>query len=207
VVAATVLLGDGCIGGGSSEDDSPGGPTINHAPTISGTPDHAVRVDEDYDFRPSAFDPDGDTLTFSIQNRPIWASFDSEDGRLYGTPDAASIGFFDGIVISVSDGSGSDSLSPFSIAVDSLAQGSATISWTPPTTNGDGSALTDLAGYRIYYGRSAGNLEEVVTINTPGITRWVVDNLSPATWYFRMTSFNESGIESMHTPVGSKTIS
>jgi len=28
----------------------------------------------------------------------------------------------------------------------------ATVSWIPPTTNTDGTALTDLAGYKVYYG-------------------------------------------------------
>jgi hypothetical protein len=64
-----------------------------------------------------------------------------------------------------------------------------------------------LAGYRIYYGRTAGVLDQTVIIDNPGTTRWVVENLSPSTWHFAMSSFNESGIESARIDVGSITIS
>jgi hypothetical protein len=33
----------------------------------------------------------------------------------------------------------------------------ATLTWDAPTTNADGTPLTDLAGYRIYYGTTSGN--------------------------------------------------
>ncbi len=50
----------------------------------------------------------------------------------------------------------------FDITVNQIALGSATLSWKPPTENADGSALTNLAGYRIYYGRNRDNLTESV---------------------------------------------
>jgi hypothetical protein len=164
-------------------------------------------VNESYQFRPDASDPDGDELVFSVLNLPAWASFDSETGRIVGTPADADVGRFENIRISVSDGRASDSLSPFSIDVNQVALGSVTVSWSPPTTNADGSPITDLAGYRIYYGRSADELETVAVIANPGTTRRVIDNLSPATWYFTMTSVNGAGLESARTQVGSVTIS
>ena len=62
-------------------------------------------------------DTDGDSLTFSIENRPSWAVFNEETGTLAGTPGAADVGTAEGIVISVSDGNESASLPPFSITV------------------------------------------------------------------------------------------
>src|ERR1700686_4746433 len=48
--------------------------------------------------------------------------------------------------------------------------GAAALSWTAPDQNTDGSTLTNLAGYRIYYGTSANTLDQVIQINTVGIT-------------------------------------
>jgi hypothetical protein len=165
-----------------------------------------LRANENYDFQPTATDPDGDDLTFSIENRPTWAAFDAATGRLHGRPTTADIGTYPGIVISVSDGSASDSLGSFAISVNPLALGSVTLSWTPPTTNADGTTVTGLAGYRIYYGTSSEDLDAIVVIDNVGTVRWVIDNLSPATWYFAMTAFNDSGLESARTAIGSKTI-
>ena len=66
--------------------------------------------------------------------------------------------------------------------------------------------MTDLAGYRIYYGRNADNLTQVVVLNNPGLTRYVIENLTPAIWHFEMTSVNAEGTESRRTQTASKTI-
>jgi len=89
----------------------------NHPPTISGTPSTAVLVKQNYSFTPAASDSDGDKLTFSIANKPSWASFDSKTGRLSGIPNNANTGTTTGIVISVSDGIASNSLEAFSLEV------------------------------------------------------------------------------------------
>ena len=84
----------------------------------------------------------------------------------------------------------------------------ATLSWVPPTENTDGSPLTDLAGYKIYYGTTAGNYPNVITIDNPGIATYIIDNLPPGyTYYFVITSFDSFGQESEYSDVGSKTIS
>jgi hypothetical protein len=212
-IVAMAMVASGCLGGGSAGGDSggsgspPPGSPPNRVPTISGSPPTSLRVDEQYDFTPTASDPDGDTLTFFIRNVPSWATFDAETGRLRGTPRVGDVGQFDSITIGASDGAAEAALAPFSISVNQIANGSVTVSWNPPTTNADGSAITDLAGYRIYYGRAANDLEVTVRIDNPGTTRWVIENLSPATWYFSMTSVNDAGLESTRTQVGSRTIS
>jgi hypothetical protein len=90
----------------------------NDAPSISGVPATQVNEDETYSFTPSAQDMDGDTLSFSITNKPSWASFDTTTGRLSGTPTNEDVGTQAGIVISVSDGSMTASLASFSIKVN-----------------------------------------------------------------------------------------
>ncbi len=158
VLLAGSVLG-GCLsgeGGGFIRDDKNADDTSgNNSPTISGNPPPAVLVNEMYDFTPNAFDADGDLLTFTITNKPNWASFDASTGRLSGQPTLGNVGTIGNIVISVSDGMASNSLRAFSVTVSQAALGNVTLNWLAPTQNSDGSALVDLAGYKIYYGRSS----------------------------------------------------
>jgi hypothetical protein len=189
---------------GSTSIDVPS----NQAPTISGAPLTSARVNEAYSFQPSATDPDGDTLTFQIANKPAWATFDTGTGRLSGTPSTSSTGVFSNVRITVSDGRASSALAPFSIAVtDSQTTGSATLSWQPPTSNTDGSPLTNLAGYVVRYGTSPDALDIQVRIDNPGLVTYVVSDLAPATWYFQVVAYNSLGVESSPSATGSKTIS
>lgn len=149
-----------------------------------------------YAFRPAASDDDGDALTFSIRNLPSWASFDAATGRLEGIPQFGDVGTYDGIEISVSDGTATASLEPFSIAVSRDVIGSVTLEWLPPQANTDGSSASDLAGYVIYWGTDPGSYDQQVTIENVGLTAYVVDGLRPATYYFTATAFNTAGIES-----------
>ena len=178
----------------------------NRAPQISGTPSLIVNAGQNYSFTPTSIDPDADPLTFSIQNSPAWAQFNTASGTLSGTPQAGDVGSYTNITISVSDGNLSDVLPGFTITVNQISLGSATLNWIPPTQNEDGSPLTDLAGYKIYYGTSAGDHANEITINNPGITTYVVNNLSTNTWYFVSTSFNASGVESVFSNAVSRTI-
>ena len=178
----------------------------NRAPTISGTPASSVNAGVAYSFQPSATDADGDTLTYSIQNVPSWATFSTSTGRLSGTPSTANAGTYSNIVISVSDGTASASLPSFAITVSQATTGSATLSWTPPTQNTDGSALTNLAGYRINYGTSSANLSQTVQIANVGIATYTVSGLASGTWYFAVKAYTTGGTESDLSNVGSKTI-
>jgi len=84
--------------------------------------------------------------------------------------------------------------------------GSATLSWEAPTTNTDGTALMDLAGYRIYYGSSAGHLDHTVNINTIGLQTYVIEGLEPGNWYFAVMAFGANGAESGLSDLAIKTI-
>ncbi len=90
----------------------------NRAPRVGGeVPDPVAVVGESYRFQVNATDPDGDALSFRIENKPAWASFDSGRGLLEGVPGPADAGVTEGIVISVTDGWESSSIGPFSITV------------------------------------------------------------------------------------------
>jgi len=94
--------------------------TSNQTPTISGTPETSVVENALYQFTPIADDPDGDPLTFSITNKPVWAEFSATTGTLSGTPISSHVGTFSEILISVSDGTNTVSLPQFSIDVTAL---------------------------------------------------------------------------------------
>jgi len=168
----------------------------NTPPTLSGTPADTVLENTFYDFVPQAADADGDELQFAIRNKPSWADFDPTTGALYGTPTAADVGTYSSIRISVNDGTDVDVLPEFTLDVVSTASAAVTLTWQPPTTNIDGTPLVDLAGYRIYYGSDLGNMSNVVELPNPGLTSYVVEELTPSTWYFAATSLNSQGQES-----------
>jgi hypothetical protein len=91
---------------------------VNDPPTISGTPPETIQAGSTYSFTPTAIDVDNDTLTFTIQNKPSWASFDTTTGTLSGTPSTADIGIYSNIIITVDDGrGGTASLPAFDIEV------------------------------------------------------------------------------------------
>jgi hypothetical protein len=205
IVAISLTLaacGDDFEFDGNSTGGDPGtsAPTsgANAPPMITGSPMLTLSAGESYVFLPIATDDNGDPLTFSIENLPQWAVFDSVTGAIAGVPDTNDIGTTNNIVISVSDGLAVTQLTAFSITVtDANVQlGSVTLQWLPPTENEDGSALTDLAAYRIYYGTSPDNLNQVININNPGLGRYVVENLLPSTYYFGATAINSAGVES-----------
>jgi len=189
---------------------SGGGSGSNSAPTISGTPPTSAQVGVAYSFTPTARDANNDPLTFSISNKPSWASFSTSTGRLSGTPSAT--GTFSNIQIRVTDGKATTSLPAFSIAVSPASgggggtTGAATLRWTPPTQNTNGSALTNLAGYRISYGTSASSLSRTITVSNPGLSSYVIDGLAAGTWYFSMKAYTSGGAESAASPTVSKTI-
>ena len=174
----------------------PGGNVPNNPPQISGSPPSQVLVGNSYSFTPSASDTDGDSLSFSIQNKPGWTQFDQATGRLSGTAGQGTEGTYSDIRISVTDGSASASLPQFSIEVTQTAMGAVTLSWTAPVTNQDGTPLTDLSHYTIYYGPESGHYTESVDVNNSGTTTYFLENLVPATYYFAVTASNNAGFES-----------
>src|SRR5438132_4280004 len=74
--------------------------------------------------------------------------------------------------------------------------GTATLSWLAPTTNTDGAALTDLAGYVIYYGTSATALSGTIQLTSVGLQSYVIPNLTPGTWYFAVKALASTGAAS-----------
>ncbi len=83
--------------------------------------------------------------------------------------------------------------------------GEATLSWDPPVTNEDGSPLTDLAGYKIYYGTTSGNYTN--SIDVGNVTTYTVINLTEGlTYFFVVSAYDTLGNESDYSNEVSKKI-
>jgi hypothetical protein len=76
--------------------------------------------------------------------------------------------------------------------------GSFLLSWVAPSTRADGSylPLTELEGYRVYYGTSANNLSVLVDLNDDSLTEYSVDTLPSGNYYFAVTAYDSNGVES-----------
>ena len=74
----------------------------------------------------------------------------------------------------------------------------ATVSWIPPTTNTDGSELTDLAGYIVYHGTAPGVYYDSVDVGNVTSYQWtgLADNTKH---YFAVTAYDVVSMESAHS--------
>jgi hypothetical protein len=189
--------------------------SIAHATTsIYGTPTTSVLENRWYGFQSWATDNTGRVVSYSIKNKPVWATFDTRYGHLYGIPTAANVGTYGSIVISATDGLTTASLPAFAITVTGTGTttsgtgttGSATVHWTPPTQNTNGTTLTNLAGYVISYGTNSSSLTSSVKVTNAGLTSYQIDGLAAGTYYFAVSAYNTSGQSSSLSGKVSKTV-
>ena len=198
---ATLLL-VACGGGGSTGQsqvsDTPAPPVDstspaqgNNAPVIRGSPGTEVERGEFYDFAPVVAVSVGDILRFSIRNRPSWAAFYEATGRLKWTPGMDDLGRLEDIRITVTDGISSANLPGFTIEVLDNGRYSVTLSWDPPVQRTDGTPLTELGGYYLYFG--AASLDRLVIVDNPGITTWTLTDLAAGNWQIALSAFDQDG--------------
>ncbi|MEO8019326.1 MAG: hypothetical protein ABI769_16065 [Pseudomonadota bacterium] len=88
----------------------------------------------------------------------------------------------------------------------SWGTGTATVTWTAPTTNTDNSALTNLAGFRVYYSTSNTSFSSSTTVNDMAARTTTISALTPGTWYFMARALNSSQEESADSNIRSKTV-
>jgi len=84
--------------------------------------------------------------------------------------------------------------------------GKATLSWTAPTQDTNGTPITDLAGYNIYYGTSSTTMTKVIAINSPASGSYTISNLPSGTWYFAIAAYTAQAVESPLSTIVSKGI-
>jgi hypothetical protein len=169
----------------------------NGKPVLSGSPPTRVRANAEFRFQPTASDPDGDPLRFSVSNLPSWAAFDAGTGRIDGRPQPSDAGSYAAITLSVTDGAHTVSLPSFGVTVQPVQdKGSISLAWTLPDRKEDGSPVAQAPVLRVHYGRQSRGYLDAVTVPQPGVTRYVLTNFDSGTWYVAMTSVDPDGVES-----------
>lgn len=83
---------------------------------------------------------------------------------------------------------------------------SITLSWDAPTTNEDGTQLTDLAGYKIYYSKISGIYDKLLVVDAGNVLTKTLVNFCDGIYYFVATAYDTSGNESKYSNEVSKTI-
>jgi len=198
---------------------------------LAGAPPTTVTVGDPYYYAPTV-SQGGGPISFSIQGQPAWSSFDTQTGALAGTPAAADVGVSGGIIITAANSVNTVSVGPFSIEVDPATSptpppnpappnpapptpspptpapttGSATLDWSPPTENADGSPLTNLAGYYVHYGTSDTSLTQTIDVADASATTYVVSGLTSGTYYFAVSAYNSLGLEGAWSNIAGKTL-
>jgi hypothetical protein len=81
----------------------------------------------------------------------------------------------------------------------------AALTWTAPTQNVDGSALTNLSGYKVYWGTQSRTYTQTATVNGASTTSYTA-SLTPGTWYFAISAVDSTGSESTRSNEVSKTV-
>jgi hypothetical protein len=193
--------------GTAATDSSNGSSTTTGATTsiaLTGVPASSAPAGSLYVFQPTVSEGSG-IVTFSIEGLPVWANFDTTTGVLSGTPTAAQVGIYPNIVIRATNGALSATLPAFAITVTLAPPGSATVQWVAPTNNTNGSALTDLAGYVVYWGTSSNALTQTSTVSNASATSYKVAGLAAGTWYFAVQAYDSHGNQSALSNIASKT--
>ncbi len=167
-----------------------------------------AQVGATFDYQPVAQDPEHDTLRFTANNLPTWASIDSVSGRINGTPGPNDEGLYESISITVADATHEVVNTPFSITVNPALEGSgvASLHWETPPSKVSGEPLDDLAGYRILYGRSSSDLDHSVMIADPATTSYQISTLTSGVWYFAVVAVSSGGLEGPPTTLATKSI-
>jgi len=202
VLVLGVLTGCGSDATAGVAHDATAVATITRDPaastaSIKGAPDTTAIVGKPYVFQPQVTVPTAQPVVFSIKNAPAWARFNSSTGELSGTPGSSQVGAHAGITITVTQGTLHASLAPFTITVEATnSSGNVTLSWLPPTENADGSPLLNLKGYKVHYGAASKDYSKSVEVPNPGLTSYVVENLTAGKYYFAITTYNTEGRES-----------
>jgi hypothetical protein len=77
--------------------------------------------------------------------------------------------------------------------------------WSAPTENTNGTAVTPLSGYTIYYGTTEGALTQSVVVSGATTLTYTITGLTTGTWYFAVAADAADGTQSAMSEIGSKT--
>ena len=100
----------------------------------------------------------------------------------------------------ITDDTSSDASSP-SDTPDSTANTDISLSWAAPSQREDNEpiSLSEIAGYKVYYGTSQRNYTKSVNINDGSADQHTFNNFSAGTYYFALTTYDTAGRESQYS--------
>jgi hypothetical protein len=86
--------------------------------------------------------------------------------------------------------------------------GSLTLQWTAPVTRADGTplSLSDIDGYHIYYGTSAGNYPNRIDVADGTAQATTITDMPVGTYFLVMTTYDVSGLESVYSSMATKYV-
>jgi len=82
------------------------------------------------------------------------------------------------------------------------------ISWVAPTQNTDGTPLTNLAGFKIYYATTQAGVATAtpIVIANPATLAYRINGQPNSIYYYQMTAYNSNSVESTRTGFVNNTI-
>jgi hypothetical protein len=107
-----------------------------------------------------------------------------------------------------SSGSGGSSTGGSGGGGSTTTTGSLSLRWTAPSARSDGSglALSEIGGYKIYYGTSRGNYSGIYNQTNGAATSATVSNLASGTYYLAMSTYDTSGREGPRSSEVTKSV-
>ena len=82
----------------------------------------------------------------------------------------------------------------FGVVTEAVAaEYTVTLTWNPTTTNTDGSPITDLGGYVVYYGPASLSYVEQLDVGNVTTFQWLIDVEPGSTQYFNVSAYDTSG--------------
>jgi len=166
-------------------------------PTVDLGPDLTVDIGESVHLDPTIKNLDTDTISYlwiQTSGNPISLP-DNNSSYIAFTPLVNDLLEFE---LTVTDNQEQEYKDAVSVTVlPENGKYTAQLNWTAPTENEDGSILTNLAGYKIYYGQSITNLNVSIVVNAPLETSYDISNLdSDNSYFFCISAYSAAGFES-----------
>src|SRR6185503_1329217 len=100
--------------------------------------------------------------------------------------------------VTYSQTAGSGSINMQAAAL-SQAASSTILTWAAPALNSDGTPLTDLAAFKVYWGTTPGTYSQSTKIASAAARTYTINGLTTGTWYFVVTALNAAGTESPYS--------
>jgi hypothetical protein len=148
------------------------------------------------------------TLTWSATNSDECHSFGAWHGfePTQGTATTNGLTATSTFSLACYNASGARSSAKVTVTVAAAANGTVTLGWSPPTLNTDGTPVTPLSGYTVYYGTSADSMTQSLAVAGGSTSSCEITGLAAGTWYFGVAANAANGTSSASSAVGSLAI-